>query len=69
MSKPVRQFLGGAVLVWLLILIVGLLLAGAYAPSHTPVPAQQAKEERHSIEVTEQNQRVRAFYEQLARTH
>jgi hypothetical protein len=67
-KQKAKAGVSGFVIVWIVLLIVGLMLAGIYAPRHTPVPAQQAKEARHALEVAEQNERVKAFYEQLART-
>lgn len=40
-----------ALTVLVVLLVAGLLLAGANAPEHTPVPAQQAIEQRHREEV------------------
>jgi hypothetical protein len=37
------------------LIVVGLLLAGAQGPTKTPVPAQQAIEERQREEVMEQD--------------
>jgi hypothetical protein len=42
-------------LIWLVVLLcVGLIWAGAQAPEHYPVPAQQAIEQRHHAEVAQQ---------------
>lgn len=52
--RIVLGFAAGSIAFWALLLVVGLLIAGATRPMHNPVPQEQARIERHETEVRSQ---------------
>jgi hypothetical protein len=69
MLQGAKGFIGGFVAFGVLLLVVGLLIAGAEAPQRTPVPEQVRIEERHREEDRQSSEREGATSAWFAKLH